>query len=423
LYISSRDSPLNLVVLVRLDGPAVHDVLPTALAGLRQRHPLLRARIVGPLARPRFEVSDADTAGSGPIPLRVVRASESEGAYELAEEEMNAPFDPAVSPLARVTCVSGPGHSTDLILTVHHAIADGASAANLVHELLESCRQGLAGEPAATPVPASMPPPLTDLLPVGMRGLAGWRKMLTLAARESRDEIAYRLGSRGCRRPVPALGRAVLRPLSLDVAETAALVSQGRRQRLTLTSLVAAGLLWQVNAVLHEGRPCTMRAVIWVDLRPYLDPQAGAETLGCYVSMLRFPVRVDRRRGLAALATDVQRQIERASRRGDRFPAAQLSAPMARLAARWPVIRLGNVALSHAAAPAIQSGYGPVSVREVRAFVSNDRIGAELAAVSGVIHGRLWCDLLYLDSDYGEDAAAALGDGLFAALREFSDAA
>jgi len=421
IFTTSCLSPLNLVVLVRLEGPAIADLLPAALGAASERHPLLRARIVGPTGRPRFDVGATTTGPDAlaAIPLRKLHAEDAEHALAVAEAEMNTPFNPAAGPLARLTCVCRPASRTDLILTLHHAIADGASAANLIHELLDWCQAGLRGKPAPPLDPVSMPPPLADVLPAGMRGWRGTRKRLALAAREGRDEIGYRLGSAGRRRPVPAAGRAVCQPLGLDSTHTSALISQGRRQRLTLTSILAAALLWQANAVLYEGRPATMRAVIWVDLRPYLDPAVADDVLGCYISLLRFPIKVDRRRGFTALATDVQHQIKRASQRGDRIPAAQLSAAMTRIAVRWPVTRLGTVALSHAAAPAIQSAYGPLTVDEVRAFVSNSRIGAELAAASGLSGGRLWCDLLYLDSDYGETTAVALGDGLLSLLRDF----
>ncbi len=418
VFTTSGLSPLNLVVLVRLDGPALDDVLPDALAALRDRHPLLRARIVGPRGRPRFEVSPAMAARPGVIPLRLLAAEEPERAFAVAEAEMNTSFDPAAGPLARFTCVRGPGTATDLVLTLHHAIADGTSTASLVHELLDQCRARLAGEVPARPAAGPLPARVSDLLPAGMRGLRGKGKMLALLARECADEISVRLGSRS--RPVPPPGRAVALPVEMDAGQTTALVDRARRQRLTMTSVLAAGLLWQASAVLYHGRPATMRAVIWVDLRPYLDPPVGADTLGCYISFLRFPIRVDPRRGFTALAGDVQGRIERASRRGDRLTAARISPAMTRLAVRWPVSRLGTVALSHTPAAAMEPEFGPLSVREVRAFVSNNRIGADLAAASGVTRGTLWCDLLYLDSDYGEAAAAAMGDGLLRTLREFA---
>jgi hypothetical protein len=424
LFAFSRLSPLNLVVLARLAGPALDGLLPQALAALQERHPLLRARVTGPPSRPRFDVSPAAAApgGPGPIPLRLLRSPDPGFAVGVAKEEMNAPFDAGRGPLARLTCLSGAGPGSDLVLTLHHAIADGVSTANLIHELLAWCQARIAGDapPPLAPLPA--PPPLTGVLPPGSRGIRRRPQELALALRQGRGEIAYRWGSRGQRRPIPPPGQAVTRALSLDHDSTAVLVDRARRQRLTLTGLLSAALLWQVSAVLYQSRPCTMQAIVWVDLRPHLDPPVGSETLGCYISMLRLPIRVDPGSGFAALATQVQDGIEQATRRGDRIAAALVTGGLAPLAIRWPVGRLGTTALSYAAAPAIQPSYGTVDVREVRAFVSNIRLGAELAATAGLAQGALWCNLLYLDSDVGEKTAATIGDGLLSTLREFTGA-
>lgn len=422
----SRRSPLNLVVLVRLDGPALDDLLPRALAAAQDRHPLLRARIAGPPSRPRFDVLPGAVAGgtgaggAGSVPLRRLPGAGAGSVMAVVEEEMNTPFDPSRGPLARLTSVSGAGNASDLVLTLHHCVADGASTANLIHELLDWCAARIAGEAEPSRGRLALPPPLTSVLPVGMRGARGRWKALRLVARQGRDEVACRRGSRGIRRPVPPPGQAVTVPLSLDRDTTTSLIDQARRRRLTLTGLLSAALLWQASALLYGSRPATMRAVVWTDLRPRLDPPVTDETLGCYVSMLRFAVRVDPRGGFAALAAAVQDQIGRASRRGDGVPAALVSAPLARVAVRWPVGRLGTTALSYAPAPAIRPSYGPVGVRELRAFVSNMRLGAELAAASGVTGGALWCNLLYIDSGVAPATAAEAGEGLLATLREFA---
>jgi hypothetical protein len=164
-----------------------------------------------------------------------------------------------------------------------------------------------------------------------------------------------------------------------------------------------------------------MRAVIWVDLRPHLNPPLAGETLGCYVSMLRFVLKVDPRIGFSALVSQVQEKTILAARRGDRFPAALLSPALTRVPERWAG-RLSTAALSHAVPSAIHCAYGPLEVHDVRGFVSNVPFGAELAAASGVTHGALWCHLLYLDSDIDGPTATAIGDDLVATLREFAEA-
>lgn len=452
LYSFSRLGPINLVVLVRLDGPALDDLLPRALAAAQARHPLLRASIAGRPSRPRFLVWPAQDAD--PVTLRFVSAPAAEAPVNadaasrdailaVVEAEMRTPFDPSTAPLARLTCVrhasahepaSAPdaagttGPASDLVLTLHHAIADGASAANLVHELLDWCGARLddAAAPRADTAPlarrtgtAPLPPPLTDVLPATSRGMRGRRAALALAARQGRDELAYLLGNPR-RRPVPPPGQASTRALRLDRDATASLVERARRSRLTMTSVLCAALLRDASTALYPARPVTMRAVVWVDLRRHLSPPVPVTTLGCYVSMLRFVIKVDPCDGFTPLAQAVQGQIERAVRRGDRMSAAVASAAMARVAVRMPISRLGTTALSYSPTPPIGPSYGPVTVRDVQGFVSNIRLGAELAASAGVNGGELWCNVLYLDSDLDAATATAAADGLLATLREFA---
>src|SRR5260370_24559398 len=73
LFTFSRFSPINLVVLVRLEGPELGELLPYALAAMQARHPLLRARITGSASRPCFEISNdaAAPAGGGAIRLKL----------------------------------------------------------------------------------------------------------------------------------------------------------------------------------------------------------------------------------------------------------------------------------------------------------------------------------------------------------------
>jgi hypothetical protein len=432
LFTFSRLSPINLVVLVRLEGPELGELLPQALAALQVRHPLLRARITGTASRPCFEISDdaAAPAGVGAIPLKLGNADDdldpAADALTVVEDEMNAPFDTGRGPLARVTSISG-GTGSDLVLTLHHAIADGTSTATLMHELLDWCGARVGRDASAVPaqqapLPLPLPPPLTEVLPHSTRGAGRQQQELRFALSQGREEIAYRRDTRGQRHPIPAQGRVVTRALALDADGTASLINSARRRRLTMTSVLSAAVLQQASVNLYGGHPTTMRAIVWVDLRPYLNPPVSNETLGCYASMLRFVIRVDPNGGFAALAATVQEHIERAARRGDRIPAALMSAPMAGIMHRLPLGRLGTTAISYAAVPPVNDNYGPITVRDLRAFVSNTPTGAELAASSGVTSGALWCNLLYLDSELTPDTAAAAGTGLLATLQGFADA-
>ena len=246
LFTFSRLSPVNLVVLVRLDGPELGDLLPQALAAMQSRHPLLRARIAERPSRPYFEVgADAAAPGwVGPMPLTLASADDdldpSADALAVVENEMNTPFDTSRGPLARATYISG-GTGSDLVLTLYHSIADGTSTANLVHELLDA--------------PLPLPPPLTDVLPASLLGAGRAREALRFALSQARDEVAYRRGSRQHRRPIPPSGRAVTSAVGLNAVNTASLITRARRRRLTMTIVLSAAVLEQACVNLYGGRP------------------------------------------------------------------------------------------------------------------------------------------------------------------------
>jgi hypothetical protein len=71
--------------------------------------------------------------------------------------------------------------------------------------------------------------------------------------------------------------------------------------------------------------------------------------------------------------------------------------------------------------PPVHDSYGPLAVRDARAFVSNMPLGAELAGASGVARGALWFNLLYLDSELSEETGLKVREGLLATLQGFAD--
>ena len=392
-------APLNLAVEVEIAGPALTDVLPGALQRLQDHHPLLRANIDRGARRPVFRFD-----GSGPLPIQLLAPGlDAPGAA--IEAELAERFDTARGPLAR--CAYAPD-SGRLLLTFHHTIADGPSAAACIDELLTSCRRMLEGVSAVPPTAEREGPHNGPT----HRPRGGRRRAvdtLAYATRAGAEELALLVANRGTRRPVPTTGRSRVVTVRLDRDTTIAVVNATRRRRITVTSLLTAALLWLAEARLANRSP-RHRGVAWTDLRPHLTPPAPSSTLGCHVSMLRFvvPAGTD----LWTTAEHVGVALTRAARRGDRFDALALSDTMAKFATRWPANRLATAAVSYAPWTAPARSYGAIDVRSVTAAVSNNRIGAEIAAVAGVFDGALWCNVICLDSEVSATDAVALGHAL-----------
>jgi hypothetical protein len=105
----------------------------SALDAVQLRHPLLRAGVTPDSdGRPHFIQEN-----SAPIPLRVARRDAGRTWEQELEREYATPFGVADIPLIRAALLHGKD-VCNIIVTVHHAIADGLSIAHLIRDLLEA---------------------------------------------------------------------------------------------------------------------------------------------------------------------------------------------------------------------------------------------------------------------------------------------
>ncbi len=193
-----------------------------------RRHESLRTTFAAAGGRPRQVVRPA-----GPRPLPVVdlsalpAARREEGGHRLATEEARRPFDLAAGPLVRLTLLRlGPEESW-LLLTVHHAVADGWSLPIVWRELGGLYEAALAGGRSAARA-AALPPPAVqfgDYVQWQRRRLAGealegliawWRQrlagcppVLDLPADRHRPPVQDLRGARRRRLLPHGLGAAV----------------------------------------------------------------------------------------------------------------------------------------------------------------------------------------------------------------------
>ncbi|WP_143671468.1 non-ribosomal peptide synthetase, partial [Streptomyces sp. wa1071] len=111
---------------------ATHATLTAALTRLMDRHPMLRATLVGEPGNQALHIPGPTDPPAEPVLLPVDAGAESaERAAELtaalAAEAVDQ-LDPAAGELVRaVWCDRGPGHTGRLVLVVHHLAVDGVS--------------------------------------------------------------------------------------------------------------------------------------------------------------------------------------------------------------------------------------------------------------------------------------------------------
>lgn len=143
--------PYNIAVVVHLADVVTVEEVRAAVAGLQRRHPLLGVTTVVDQDRTPW----LESAGVGPVPVRVVELSGPEDAALLLDVEVMTPFvmdhaplrpdgtEAPRPPLLRVTVLDPPESrgGIDIVLCAQHVIADGLSMYFLVRDLVRLLRE------------------------------------------------------------------------------------------------------------------------------------------------------------------------------------------------------------------------------------------------------------------------------------------
>jgi hypothetical protein len=271
----------RVVIVFRLEGRIETSLLGEALRRLQHRHPKLRAMVLEdgngslsyhfePPAQPiPFEIKDFD---DGELPW-------SEETRHLLERGF-----PAGGPLAALTVLrSQPCARSDLLLLLHHAIADGLSAISLVHDLLTEYARGEAR--VLSPVLPSLPP----VTVVRAKEPRGWLSRLWLLRRFMRLQ---RQDRRSLQTPVPQ--NAGVPPQSQWVhwvfsrEDTLELVKRCRRKQTSLGgALIAAVCLGLTDCLRVPGG--LFKCQFPLNVRDALQGPTGPVTgrdLGCFISVM-----------------------------------------------------------------------------------------------------------------------------------------
>jgi hypothetical protein len=398
------------VAALQLTGRPSEQVLESALAEVQSLHPLLRARLVREGSRWSFETAP------GAVPLRKVERRSDDHWREVVEEELNHQMDTANAPLVRCCLLASAvdGEASEIVLSLHHAIVDVASAATVFRQLLTICGGGTGGGTGGGPgggtqTADELPPAPETRFPARFRGLSRYPAIAAFVARQMAEEVGYLWRSRGLRSAVPA-SSARCRVLSMELGEAAtkALVRRCRRQRVPVNGALNAALLLAVQRHRYAGRPLPLRYFAFPDLRPYLEPPMEPEMVVSCLTTMRFTIGLGTEERFWRLAGRISRQLRDSFRRGEKFLFCMTSTGILRMLIRFGRMRFGAAAVSYSGPLAFPSTYGELGVVGMHGFVSNMPIGAEFVGQARLFRGRLCWDFVYLDADMDETGARGL---------------
>ncbi|MGH3380460.1 MAG: condensation domain-containing protein, partial [Actinoallomurus sp.] len=131
----------QVALVVRIDGPVVLPALRRAVRSLVERHEALRARYSVVDGAPRLTIAPA------PGDDAVLHDRTEERAWgDLLDREVHRPFDLATGPLVRFVLGRPAGGRHELLIVLHHIIADGRTLVLLQRDLVAAYTAAVRGD-------------------------------------------------------------------------------------------------------------------------------------------------------------------------------------------------------------------------------------------------------------------------------------
>lgn len=419
-HFMDRVSPVNFALVADVTGPLDLARLTRAAEEVQDRHPLLRARVAeeGGLLDRRYHFRTGD------VPRPAIRVAPEdcftrEGLTREIEGELAREFDVERGPLFRLAIASRDGDTHRLLLTMHHMIADGASAAIVLRDLLEACgddwqdveRRPLVGAGPQFPAVGRVRA-LWDLVKFVWRA-AGHFLMRLPAGRNAPGLNA------------PAAGRETGIMLhDFDEATTEAIRAAAKANGATVGGLLSAALVRAVHALAEIERPAHVALINAVNVREIAGPGA-VERVDLLMSFVVTFHRAGDGRDLFALARECSKEIRDAVARGDAVVPHTLASLLPsvepgeavratirvadRFATSASLTNVGLVDLPHE--------IGPVTL-DALAFAPSLGFMGRFAGVASTFDGRLSLNFAYVKQVVGRDLAERLAARCVAELVE-----
>jgi hypothetical protein len=136
LHLDAEDEPQTMHLEARFDSDLNPSKIRTAATLATRAHPMTRAQ----LARRRILTLPPQWTLSGEqsqVPVEVQRADSEPGMQQVRSDFYSRGFDLRTAPLLRILVVHRPGGDS-LLLSMHHAVADGVGLARYLDSLLNA---------------------------------------------------------------------------------------------------------------------------------------------------------------------------------------------------------------------------------------------------------------------------------------------
>lgn len=288
---SAAEGASNVGAIMQVTGTLDVGKIKDVLHHLLLKHPLLRAKIMGPDKAASLQLADRPTSSS--LPLTTCTRTSDTFSKDLLEEKIDAPFPEKTLYLWEIILAKNNDENGphEFILKAHHCIFDGISLATFMEEFLSCYNQDKKLNPA---LPFLKPE--EDLV----RERTNWTRFLLKSMIEPIWEACFGKKIPTEYRPHPC-GTTLFskRNTKLSFADFSSadlqnLIRICRENHTTVTAIMTAALLQATRETF--GRLAIETISTPISVRPNFGKQVPAgDHLGCYIAdtKVKLPITED----------------------------------------------------------------------------------------------------------------------------------
>ncbi|MGB0563380.1 MAG: phthiocerol/phthiodiolone dimycocerosyl transferase family protein [Spirulinaceae cyanobacterium] len=388
---TQHQGTLNIVTIAHLRGNLDRLRLHKALTAVQAQHPHLQARIAKGLGCYCLRYQEAASVPLGMIPL-------SEDA--IAENQLKVAIDTELNtPIASESCLmrcvllwsQPPGSLHYLLVTLHHAIADGISALYLQQAILTAYAQGQTATSSPTPVSPAKLYSAADCLPSSLRGLGGLLQTLNhlphLQAQIWQHSDRFPIDRWA---PLPERRCGWLKK-TLAPVQTQTLVQRSRQEKTTVQGVLCAALLQAMAQQCLNAKTTRLKVGCgsFVDLRSRGEPRQVPKSLGMFAGCVPSFHELTARSDFWEIARDVNCQLHQGLTQQAMFKTLGLSGwlieqglhQLDRVNFPLNVTNVGRVELP--------SHYGELELEEISFLPANSIFGRSISIAVTTYRDRM----------------------------------
>ncbi len=397
------------VNVARVEGEVSASILQKALNALQKRHPLLQVHIVKLEDGAYFQ-----SEGTIKIPLSVIDKQDENQWLQVAEDELHQKFPTDTSPLCRMILLrsSTSGGINEIILTFHHAIADGTSCMNFINDLLLYYEKIAVGEDISEIATMELLPPLEEMLNKNLIVQNNFEEAGQKPAQETpKPQLIIENEAPASQRRTHLVTRIISKETTLRLKERC------KQQKTTIHgALCAAMLLGTAKIAFNNQISLSLSCGSNVSLRKSCQPEVTSGSIGCFISIVEEIHSLEENTTFWDLARECKSKITNSISLGT--PIANICSERLQYVNEDMITQLSNhnmgrkntVEISNRGQFNLADKYGELKLKELYFATGQHWVGGSFWLGAVTFHEQLFCTFSHVVPLVSSKKAQLLAD-------------